>query len=249
MLRKALICFGLCIAPLSPVAAQESCASVVNGELVVFDPSFQAPQDTVSRRERLLSWPGRKLDSLRGRPPACDSQTIIAYLGQTIPADQIDGYCLSEQGEDGFLLLPGERTYNGRCAKTACERVNATKDSALAIAGTAARGAADKALGIEREEPEEAPKSLIHSSGAAILTGTSGYITSNLGAIGSSLTAALSTPAILAATAVTVVAVGGAVYVCSECPTGNATKKPRSIAPGLFFCRDARRVRPASRPS
>ena len=192
-------------------AAQNICASVVNGELVRIDrETFLKDGEQAGRRERLLTWPGRRIDALRDRDPECDSRTLIIFLGQQVPADDIDGYCLSEQAEDGFLLVPGTRNYRGRCSATACERVNATKDTSLAVGSAAARAIADTALGTGPD------RSLLHSSGAAILTGSGSYIASTLGTIGSSLATALSAPAVLAATAVTVVAVGSAVYVCSE---------------------------------
>lgn len=55
-----------------------------------------------------------------------------------------------------------------------------------------------------------------HSSGAVILTGSSGYIAGTLGTIGSSALAVLTAPAALTAAAVSVVAVGGTVYYCSS---------------------------------
>lgn len=192
--------------------AQDICASVVNGEALRFDrETFLENRDGVTRRERLLTWPGRQWDGLRGREPECDSQTLIRYLSLTIPADQIDGYCLSEVDDLGHLLIPGERNFRGRCTGTVCEVVNTSAEAAVNVTGTAARAVAEQTL-----NREGGVGGLLHTSGAAILTGQATTISSTLGSIGTAMGAALSTPAVLAATAVTVVAVGGAVYVCRD---------------------------------
>lgn len=91
-----------------------------------------------------------------------------------------------------------------------CDRVNATKEEVLAVVGLGAGAvggvsAATTAVGVT---------AVTHSSGAVILTGSSGYIAGTLGTVGSGLLAILTAPATLTAAAVSVVAVGGAVYVC-----------------------------------
>jgi hypothetical protein len=199
----------------APALGQDLCVATVNGAPLAIDPAAQGASGESGVRERLLAWPGRRLNQALGRAPTCDSETLIAYLGATVPPEEIDGYCLSEQGDSGFILVPGERNFRGRCTTTACDKVNTTADAALNVAGTIATGVANDLLGVE-EAPETGVENrgLMHASGAAILTGTTGYISANLGTIGSGLATALSTPAVLAASAVTVVAVGGAVYVC-----------------------------------
>jgi ankyrin repeat protein len=54
-----------------------------------------------------------------------------------------------------------------------------------------------------------------HSSGAIILTGSSGYIAGTLGSVGATALSILTAPATLTAAAITVVALGGTVYYCS----------------------------------
>jgi len=200
------------IALTSVVQAQDICASVVNGEALRFDrETFLAGRTEATRRERLLAWPGQTWDGLRGRDPECDSATLITYLSQTIPADAIDDYCLTEVGDFGFLLIPGVRTFRGRCTKSTCERVNATADGALGAAKTITTKAADAALG-----EGDRTTAILHASGAAILSGQAPAIAATLGQVGTAVGTALAAPGVLAAAAVSVVAVGGAVYVCRD---------------------------------
>jgi len=210
---RALIA-GLCWLCVGPAAAQaqDICAAVVNGEQLRFDrATFLQDKPGATRRERLLAWPGETWDGLRGRDPLCDSRTLIRYLSQTIPAHEIDGYCLSEPGDFGFLLIPGERSFRGRCTRSTCERVNATADTAVGAARTIATAAADTYFG-----ESDRTTAILHASGAAILSGQASALAATLGQVGTAVGTALAAPGVLAATAVSVVAVGGAVYVCRD---------------------------------
>ena len=135
-------------------------------------------------------------------PELSDAQRAPFCLEYDEVHDTISGF--SEGERDAYLLCkePGVPL---------CERVNNSRDAALALAGTfggAATGttAATSAAGVS---------AVTHSSGALILTGNAGYIAGTLGTVGTSLIAFLTAPATLAAAGVTVVVVGGAVYVCS----------------------------------
>jgi hypothetical protein len=55
-----------------------------------------------------------------------------------------------------------------------------------------------------------------HSSGAMLVSGNSAAISAALGNAATGVVAALSAPAVATAAVVSVVAVGGAVYVCSD---------------------------------
>jgi len=103
--------------------------------------------------------------------------------------------------------------------KTFCERVNETKDAAIAITGLAAGavggGTAAGTAGIT---------AVAHSSGAVILTGTGGYIAGTLGSIGATSLAVVTAPATIAATVVSVVTVGGAVYLCRDKDSDETTE-------------------------
>ena len=195
----------------SPAAAEtRRCLATVNGSEVSidYDPALTEP---VSRRERLLGWPGRTWDRAWGAPPACDSALTILYLAQSLPGEEIDGYCLARDGEtDSFLLVPGERGFRGRCTKTTCERVNDVREDAVTASAKVARTVADVATG----RTDSRIGAVAHSSGAAILSGNAGPVSAALSGIGPTVVAVLTAPATLAAAAVSVVTIGGVVYVC-----------------------------------
>ncbi len=194
-------------------SAQDSqCGTTVNATEIVIHPDDYGAQAT--RRERLTRWPGKALSGLIGGLPDCDSATVIAYLAQTTAARDVDGYCLAEDDATGFLLVPGERTYRGVCRRTTCERVNTVRDGAISGAGAVARTAGRIAVGAPDGPAEAAATAVAHGSGAAMVTGTAGNLATALGSAGGALVTALGAPVVAAAAAVTVVAVGGTVYIC-----------------------------------
>jgi hypothetical protein len=206
-----LLAMLLCLASQTAFAeATVACRAFVNGsEIVVkFDPSASA----ITRRERVLGWPGRLWNWGWGSPPNCNSEALIAYLSENVEADQIDGYCLSQSDEGSYLLVPGERNFRGRCKKTTCELVNATKEEGLALAA----GFGGLVVGTNTGLAAGGVTIVTHSSGAMIATGTSGYIAGTLGGIGTTIGGILSAPVVIGAAVVTVVVAGGAVYVCAE---------------------------------
>jgi hypothetical protein len=109
----------------------------------------------------------------------------------------------------------GRRNAFGICKnpKTVCERVAGAKEEALAAIG--AVGAVASAPSVAGAAGVSA---VAHSSGAAILTGSSGYIAGTLGTFGASalasIGAVLSAPATIVAGGVSVAAIGGATYIC-----------------------------------
>ncbi|KAF0674850.1 hypothetical protein [Profundibacterium mesophilum] len=195
------------------VSAEQLCLAHVNAQEIVIDRDLlgdEVPKASLARRA--LGWPSRKLDALKGDYPECGPEILIRSLAQTVPEDEVAGYCLAEDPEQGWLLVPGERGARGRCAKTACERVNGAKTAAI---NTAVK-AIDLSRGPEPDPDGSDMDAVLHSSGAAILKGSSSYILGALGSAASGAGAALSAPAVIAAASVSLVAVGGAVYLCSE---------------------------------
>ena len=92
-----------------------------------------------------------------------------------------------------------------------CKAVSENKEAVAALVGlgagaTGTAAAATTGLGITV---------VSHSSGALILTGSSGYIAGTLGTIGSTALGFLAAPATLTAAVVSVVVLGGTVYYCS----------------------------------
>lgn len=93
-----------------------------------------------------------------------------------------------------------------------CEIVNATKEEAALLVGLGGGAAAGTTI----VTTTAGITAVAHSSGAIILTGSAGYIGGTLGTIGASTIATLSAPATLVAAGTSVIALGGAVYYCSE---------------------------------
>ncbi|MDO6523964.1 hypothetical protein Q4578_20445 [Shimia thalassica] len=145
----------------------------------------------------------------------CPGQAILHSLLPELSSLERSAFCLAydDEAEQYVGYAEGERDAYLRCKEPnvpICQHVNATKEEALAIVGlgagaTAGASAAASAAGVT---------AVTHSSGAVILTGSSGYIAGTLGTIGSGLLAGLTAPVTLTAAAVSVVAVGGAIYLC-----------------------------------
>ncbi|MCC7321010.1 MAG: hypothetical protein IT542_08540 [Rubellimicrobium sp.] len=198
----------------APLAAQDrACVARVNHIDISIAPGAILEAPDVTLRERLLSWPGGLWNRAWGRPVACDSDTTIAYLAGVLALDEVGNHCLAEApGDEGWLLVPGERNFRGRCRRTVCERVN----TAAADGAEVARIVTGLATGQEVDSAAGGVAALASSSGAMLLTGRSSLVMGLLGHGAEALITALSAPALAGAAAVTVMAVGGAVYVCAD---------------------------------
>lgn len=192
-------------------AAEENrCRAYINGDEVVMDYERDTAGN-ITMRERLIGWPRRGWNALWGAPPVCNSEVIMSYLSASLEGEEIDGYCLSES-DDGWLLVPGERNFRGRCSKTTCDLVNTTASEAGAI------GAAVLGLATDPRTTTAARKVIAveHSSGIPIVSGSANYILGALGASSAAVTGVLTAPATMIAAVTTVAVVGSAVYVCSD---------------------------------
>lgn len=169
-----------------------------------YDEIFEA--EAISYKEAFLgtSW------------GSCPSYVALAYLAPNMTNSQRNMFCLVVDEDDGIVgLQTGEQDAYRVCkepSRSFCERVNDSKEAALGITGFAA-GAVGSAVGTTAATGTTV---VAHSSGAAILTGTSGYIAGTLGTIGTAALGVLTAPATITAATVSVIAVGGTVYVCSE---------------------------------
>ena len=191
-------------------AQDQPCVARINGtDIVIAAGAVLTDPNEVTLRERLLGWPRQTWNAASGAPQTCDSATAIAFLGAVLNVDQIDQYCLSYDAEtDGFLLVPGDRNFRGRCQKTICDRVNIASDVTAGFLGSMVQAVL--------QPPQTGLLGLTHSSGAMLLTGQRGALLDALGSTATSVTAAMSTPAAMTAAAVTVMTVGSAVYVCHD---------------------------------
>lgn len=188
------------------------CRALVNGaEMVISaDALGNAPRATAG--ERLLGAPRRGLDRLRGQIPPCDSARLITFLAalEGLPPQDAARYCLAQvSGGDGMLLIPGPRNYRGRCARTVCERVNMTAaDAAVAARRLGQVMQGQEIAGVERSR---------QSSGALLLSGNGALLEPILMGIAEGLGSAIAgNPAVATAAAVTLLAGGGALYLCAN---------------------------------
>lgn len=146
----------------------------------------------------------------------CPSYVILSYFTPDMTPAQRKHLCLNYDEENGEYLgaTLGTGNHYRVCAqptRTVCERINDSKDVAIA-----AVGAVGALVGSGTVATTATGVSVVaHSSGMAILTGGSGYIAGTIGPIATAL-GFLTSPVLFAGAAVSVVAVGGAVYVCAE---------------------------------
>ena len=199
---RPLLC-ALCLsaaAPAAEAAPPQFCTARIGGKDVplAYDRDEPGLSDHFSRRE---------IRSAAPRRGACPSYVVLRSLTPGLSDAERGPFCLRHDGDSdsviGYDL--GRRDALGRCeapARSLCQRVNQTRTAAMAISGAAARGAVN---GL---------RALPDGSGAVILSGTQGYISGALSSIGGAAAAMASSPAIAAGAAVSVVAVGGAVYAC-----------------------------------
>lgn len=150
--------------------------------------------------------------------PACTPEDVLRHLTPELADGDRAAFCLLRaETEDGTPTVAGfsegARDDALTCTEPTsrfCERVNASRDAALDIAGLAADTDARDTAGAA----VSGIRSLGERAGATILTGTGGAVASTLGSVGASALAAVTAPVAIAAGVVSVVAVGGAVYVC-----------------------------------
>lgn len=198
---------GLAMAALlaTPLEARPAqCDTRIEGEPVTIfydasDPAYS------SFRDRLFT-----------RGNACPAAIVITYLLPDLTAAEREVFCANYDPATRSHSLPalGRRDAYGRCAEPSrtCRLVNATRDGAMALAGFGDKGGEDEAAG----RLPGAVKSAAHWSGAVILSGNAGSISSLLASAGATIGTAAGAPALLAGAAASVVVVGGAVYLCSD---------------------------------
>lgn len=208
-----LAAFALC-GTLPAMADEVACLTSIGGEKrpLVYDPDEPNVRANITLRERTFGGP----DGIEC-PGFVTLNAILKGMDPDITYAEQAPFCLQfdEQRQTYTGVAVGDRTARLLCrkpSKTLCQRVNATRDTALAVAGFTAKVAtggnsAAKAAGIS---------AVAEASGVTILSGTAGALTNAAASAGSGVAAALAAPGVLAATAVTVVVAGGALYACAE---------------------------------
>lgn len=196
---------------LAPAARADECRGIVNGTEVLIDPDAVAAPDA-GLLERFRLGTGEFVrDPLNRSAPRCDSATLITFMAgiEGLTPDEATGYCLAADGSgEGWLLVPGERDYRGRCDRTVCERVDLAAADALAVT--------ERLTDLTRGTPTDGVTGETTASGALLLSGRTGLIGALLdkaaGAVGAVVVAS---PMALGAAAVTVLGVGGTLYLCA----------------------------------
>jgi hypothetical protein len=189
-------------APLEAAPAQ--CETRIDGEPVTIfydddEPTFS------SFRERYLT-----------RSRTCPGAVVITYLMPDLTAAEREVFCANYDARTGSHSMPaqGRRDAYGRCAEPSrtCALVNTTRQEAMELIGIgeqAERGTLSSRLA-------SSISAATHSSGAVILSGNAGSISSLLASAGTTVGTALGTPTVLVGAAASLVVIGGAVYLCSD---------------------------------
>lgn len=185
-------------------AAATQCDTRIDGEPVTIfynteDPTFS------SFRERFLR-----------RGHQCPGAVVITYLMPDLTASEREVFCANYDPKTRSHSMPaqGRRDSFGRCVEPSktCALVNTTKQEAMTLVGLGQRAEDGTRPGLL----SSTISAVTHSSGAMILSGNAGTLTSMLASAGTTVGAAASTPAVLAGAAASVVVIGGAVYLCSD---------------------------------
>lgn len=191
-------------------AGLSACTSSVNGADVplFYDPEDPRVDENTTFRE---SWFGDwgKI--------TCPGFVTLRYLTPDLTDDQRGTFCLQydRKAKTYTGYSEGERDSYAVCrkpSKSFCQRVNASKDTVLALTGLAASatGASEVA------QTTQDVRLLAQDNGAVSLTGKAVEVAGALTRLGSTALAAAAAPAEVGAAAVTVVTVGGLVYLCKE---------------------------------
>lgn len=197
----------LFLIPGSALAEAQSCTTSVTGQRVTL--FFEADDEQVdANRTRREAWLGGwgEID--------CPSYVTLRHLTPDLTDEQRQPFCLFWDKEAGTYAgyAEGPRDAYLRCRaprRTFCERVNTSVQTSMAVAGLADAPEGTEGLvgGVQ---------AVTRPGGAVVLSGAGAAVQQTIASASTTAGAALATPIGLAAAAVSVVAVGGAVYLCSE---------------------------------
>ena len=185
-------------------AAPAQCTTKIQGEPVTIFYDDEEPTYS-SFRERYFS-----------RRDTCPGAVVITYLMPDLTAEERQVFCANYNPDTKSHSLPaqGPRDAFGRCevpSKT-CKLVNTTKENALDLMGIGEQAEDGTLTG----RLSSTISAVTHSSGAMVLSGNAGTLSSLLTSAGTTIGTALGAPAVLAGAAASVVVIGGAVYMCND---------------------------------
>jgi hypothetical protein len=202
---KAFGAAALALTLAAPVAAAPAqCETKIEGEPVTIFYDDEEPTFS-SFRERYLT---------RGR--TCPGAVVITYLMPDLTAAEREVFCANYDPRTGGHSMPaqGRRDAYGRCVEPSktCTLVNTTKQEAMELMGIGEQAES----GTLTSRLSSTISAASHGSGAMVLSGNAGSISSILASAGTTIGTALGTPAVLAGAAASLVVIGGAVYLCSD---------------------------------
>lgn len=204
---RLILSLCLILAPLTAKAEVKACLTSIDGaeNAVMYDTRDASIQENRSTRERLFGNYGKI---------TCPGFVTLREMTPGLTDEERTPFCLTYDKDrktyTGFDL--GERDAWLGCKAPSgrfCRSVNATTETAGQVAASIGRAATGGGDG-------GGESFLDTRSGALIASGAGSYVSSVLGGAASSAIAALSAPATITAAAVSVVAVGGAVFVCGN---------------------------------
>lgn len=189
-----------------PVTCQTSVAGGAISE--EYDSKDSVLRENRSYRERLFGGFGTI---------TCPGFVTLRALTPGLTDPQRDPFCLqydkSTRTYTGFVV--GARDAYVGCrkpSKSFCQRVNAGRDTALAVA----RYGAGIVSGADQAAQDAGLTAIARASGAVILSGPRDYLIQGLVSVGAKALAVATAPGTATASAVTVVTVGGLLYACGE---------------------------------
>lgn len=200
-----LILLLLALLPLPALAETKACLTSIDGAemAVMYDTRDASLKENRTTRERLFGTLGKI---------TCPGFVTLREMTPGLTDAERQPFCLNYDKErktyTGFDL--GERDAWLSCRAPSgrfCRSVNATKEAAGQVAGAIGRAATGQG-------GDGGTSFVDTASGAVIASGAGSYITATLGSVANSALAVLSAPGVATAAAVSVVAVGGAVFVC-----------------------------------
>lgn len=186
------------------MAAPTQCTTKIDGESVTIFYDDEEPTYS-SFRERFFS-----------RRNTCPGAVVITYLMPDLTAEERLVFCANYDPDAQSHSQPaqGRRDAFGRCTEPSrtCKLVNTTKQEAMALVGIGEQ----TEKGRLSDRMSSTVSAVTHSSGAMVLSGNTASLSGLLSSAGTAIGTALSTPAVLAGAAASVVVIGSAVYLCSD---------------------------------
>jgi hypothetical protein len=209
-----ILCLTLGLIAFRAHAAEQACVTSIGGEQValVYDPDEPNVRANRTLRERTFGGP-KGIEC----PGYVTLSTLLRELDPEITYAQMQPFCLQYDPDLATYVgvSVGRRDARLLCrapGRSLCQRVNETKESALAVAGLGTRVLS----GVNSAATAAGVSAIADGSGAMILSGPAGYLSSAFASLGAGALSVLTAPATLTTAAVTVVVVGGAVYACAE---------------------------------